>query len=57
MQLKNKQDNETYMVSTESDAHGGFMIFAKKSTSYSDTSSFCMHYRSLAEFNDEWEDA
>lgn len=55
MQLKNKEDGEIYWVITEDDKHEGFMIYAKCASSYS-RNDFCMHYRSLAEFNEDWQD-
>lgn len=56
MHLKNKHDGGTYLVRTENDNHDGFMVFAK-CISNLDEPDFCMRYRSLDDFNDEWEDA
>lgn len=55
MQLKNKEDGEVYKVTTEADGHSGFMIFAESGNRFA-RDSFCMHYQSLKEFTDEWED-
>lgn len=62
MKLRNKIDGHIYYVSTYSDEYDGFVIFARAELSYVTLDGtvggkdFCMHYRSLAEFNDEWED-
>lgn len=56
MELKNKKDGKLYHVRTEDDQHGGFMVFASEiGTSFFDR-DFCMHYRTLAELCEEWED-
>ncbi len=54
MELRYK-DGVRYMVATESDGHAGFMIFAVPMDEAMGA-EFCMHYRSLAELNAEWED-
>ncbi len=58
MRLVNKKDRAIYDVSTADDGHGGFMIFAE--VVYWDNSRLShdhyMHYRTLAEFNNDWED-
>lgn len=54
MQLKNKKDGRVYHVRTEEDGSSGFMIFALSGDM--DTTDFCMHYCSLKDFNDEWEE-
>lgn len=54
MELRNKDDGVIYHVRTEDDHHEGFMIFATTTSSLGE--DFCMHYRSLKEFNEEWED-
>lgn len=56
MRLRNKTDNAIYNVSTETDNFKGFMIFAEAELS-EENDDFVMHYRSLEEFNEEWEDA
>lgn len=53
MKLKNKTNGEVYLVSTETDGRT-FMIFAKPFNH--DLAVYCMHYRTLAEFCEEWED-
>lgn len=53
MELRNRSNGGIYEVSTETDG-GGFMIYAKARNITLD--SFCMHYRSLEEFNNDWED-
>lgn len=53
MQLRNRNNGGIYDVRTEMD-DGKFVIYAKSQSLNLD--SFCMHYHSLAEFNDEWED-
>lgn len=55
MRLKNKTDNAIYNVSTETDNFSGFMIMARALSEEND--DFVMHYRSLEEFTEEWEDA
>lgn len=58
MKLKNKRDGKKYLVSTEEDGHRGFVIFASlEGHPEIYDGDFCMHYRSLAEFLDDWEDA
>lgn len=54
MQLKNKQTGNVYLVRTETDGYEGFMVHASRADGVDD--AFCMHYRSLASFYDEWED-
>lgn len=57
MELYNKQDGQRYAVSTEEDGRGGFMIVARPTNPRKpDIHTFCMHYRSVAEFCEEWED-
>lgn len=57
MRLRNKTDDLCYIVTTEDDGYGGFMIKATPiATDLPGVSSFCMHYRSLVEFCEEWED-
>lgn len=59
MRLRNKTDNAIYNVSTETDNFKGFMIFAEAETlaGHVGGDDFVMHYRSLEEFTEEWEDA
>ncbi len=54
MELRNKKDGKKYWVSTENDEHFGFMIFARAGGGQA--TNFCMHYRSLKDFYEEWED-
>lgn len=54
MRLRHKLDGTIYNVRTESDYHDGFFIFAYNQDP--STPDFCMHYRSLQEFTDDWED-
>lgn len=54
MQLKNRQNGNIYWIRTETDNYEGFMIHASGARGVDDT--FCMHYRSLADFLEEWED-
>lgn len=55
MKLRNRRNGLIYYVQTEDDSHGGFCIFAR-SIPDRKRDSFVMHYRTLAEFNEEWED-
>lgn len=66
MDLRNKHDKLPYIVMTECDEHEGFLITAvpwQPNTDSNDLNNalkeaktFCMHYRTLQEFCDEWED-
>lgn len=56
MHLKNKENGKLYLVRTEDDRHGGFMIFATEVANKLPFDSFCMHYRTLAEFCRDWDD-
>lgn len=54
MKLRNKKDHAIYNVRTEADGRDGFFIFAFNESA--DNVDFCMHYLTLKEFTDEWED-
>lgn len=56
MRLRNKNNGRIYKVRTETDNFGGFMIYAVDSN-FNDNQNFVMHYRTLEEFCNEWEDA
>lgn len=52
MELRNKEDGEIYHVETQDD-DGRFRVFAVR---FPDNYSFVMHYRSIEEFLNDWED-
>lgn len=54
MQLRNREDHQLYIVTTESDVRGGFLIYAVGMED--PDKSHVMHYGSLAEFCSDWED-
>lgn len=53
MELRNRSDGDIYIVSTETD-DGGFMILARSIDNKHP--AFFMHYRTLNEFTEDWED-
>lgn len=56
MELRNRQNKCIYIVSTVDDENEGFYIFAEVFKGITKDKTFFMHYRSLAEFCDDWED-
>lgn len=56
MILRNKEDKQIYLIKTEDDRHGEFRIYAVPKNCVMLNKSFVMHYRTLKEFTDEWED-
>ncbi len=54
MLLKNKQDGKNYRVRSE-EYEGGIRIFAV--AEQTGAKDMVMHYHTLKELNDEWEDA
>lgn len=57
MKLKNKKDGRIYKVTTEDDRHRTFRIFAIPVDALDFDEQFVMHYRTLADFCKDWEDA
>lgn len=53
MDLMNRNNHAIFHVTTVEDDNG-FCIYAQPRNH--NISSFCMHYRSLEEFNEEWDD-
>ena len=54
MLLRNRNDNYEYRVKSE-DYEGGIRIFAI--ATQEGASNFVMHYHTLEEFNEDWDDA
>lgn len=55
MELRNKKDGNVYDVNTEADLES-FYILARAHDQRIKNANFFMHYRSLQEFTDDWED-
>lgn len=56
MILLNRRDRTEYLVSTEDDGQGGFMIMATPLAPEPDAHRFVMHYDTLRELCEDWED-
>lgn len=56
MDLRYKENHLIYHVSTVDDEVDGFYIFAEVIEGHTKDVTFFMHYRSLAEFCNDWED-
>lgn len=54
MQLRYRSNDKEYIVATEDGQDAGFRIWA--SPLDPDEDDFVMHYNSIAEFCDDWED-